>query len=294
MGGESDGQEPTAEESAENKHTIPTNASLHSREITILGVEFSFITQRLAESVDWSFSRKQHTILVWRRGRASSKEIQFQGGFAGRMTPRDGNVWVIPAELSSAALVRNAAFEFAQLTLPPRSVVGTTLRPVADHQDPLLHNMVDRIAGLTERQDVLSRLLRDSIAEGLRLHVRDRYGETPSPDSKSVQMLDQGQQRRLMEFLHDSLDERIDLRTAANIVGMSVHDFRPAFAQAFNTTLYQFVLDQRIQRAKVLLASTPLTMTEISFAVGFSSPSHFATTFKQRVGVTPSTYRAST
>ncbi|ABK76117.1 AraC family transcriptional regulator [Mycolicibacterium smegmatis] len=208
------------------------------------------------------------------------------------MTPRDGNVWVIPAELSSAALVRNAAFEFAQLTLPAPSVGGATLRPVADRQDPLLHNMVDRIADLAARDDVLSRLLRDSIAEGLRLHIRDRYGEAPSPDGKSVQMLDQGQQRRLVEFLHDSLDERIDLRTAANIVGMNVRDFRPAFAQAFHTTLYQFVLDQRIKRAKALLASTALTMTEISFTVGFSSPSHFATTFKQRVGVTPSAYRA--
>lgn len=292
MGGESDGQAPTAEKPVESKHTDQTRVSLHSRDITVLGVEFSFVTQRMAESVDWSFSRKQHTILVWRRGRASSKEFQFEGGSAGRMTPRDGNVWVIPAELSSAALVRNAAFEFAQLTLPAPSVGGATLRPVADRQDPLLHNMVDRIADLAARDDVLSRLLRDSIAEGLRLHIRDRYGEAPSPDGKSVQMLDQGQQRRLVEFLHDSLDERIDLRTAANIVGMNVRDFRPAFAQAFHTTLYQFVLDQRIKRAKALLASTALTMTEISFTVGFSSPSHFATTFKQRVGVTPSAYRA--
>lgn len=292
MGGESDGQAPTAEKSAENKHTDQTRGLLHSRDITVLGVEFSFITQRMAESVDWSFSRKQHTILVWRKGRASSKEFQFEGGSAGRMTPRDGSVWVIPAELSSAALVRNAAFEFAQLTLPAPSVGGPALRPVADRQDFLLHNMVDRIADLAGRHDVLSRLLRDSIAEGLRLHIRDRYGEAPSPDGKSMQMLDQGQQRRLVEFLHDSLDERIDLRTAANIVGMNVRDFRPAFAQAFHTTLYQFVLDQRIKRAKALLASTALTMTEISFTVGFSSPSHFATTFKQRVGVTPSAYRA--
>ncbi|WP_369015760.1 helix-turn-helix domain-containing protein [Streptomyces hintoniae] len=40
-----------------------------------------------------------------------------------------------------------------------------------------------------------------------------------------------------------------------------------------------------------MLASAALTMSEIAFAVGFSTPGHFSTTFKDRVGITPSQYR---
>jgi AraC family transcriptional regulator len=41
------------------------------------------------------------------------------------------------------------------------------------------------------------------------------------------------------------------------------------------------------------LTGTTASVTEISVTVGFSTPSHFATTFKQRVGVTPTVYRNS-
>ena len=82
------------------------------------------------------------------------------------------------------------------------------------------------------------------------------------------------------------------LQSLANVAGMPVAGFRRAFARTFNTTPYQYELDQRIEPAKTLLSTTRMTMTEISVAAGFSSPSHFATTFKQRVGITPSAYRS--
>ncbi len=50
-------------------------------------------------------------------------------------------------------------------------------------------------------------------------------------------------------------------------------------------------IEQRIQRAKVLLSATEASVTDIGAILGFSSSSHFATTFKQRVGVTPTVYR---
>lgn len=97
-----------------------------------------------------------------------------------------------------------------------------------------------------------------------------------------------------VDYLRDGLDQEIDLPTLAGIAGMPVAGFRRAFARTFNTTPYQYVLDQRIEKSKKLMSTTTMTMTEISAASGFSSPSHFATTFKQRVGVTPTAYRHGT
>jgi AraC family transcriptional regulator len=54
------------------------------------------------------------------------------------------------------------------------------------------------------------------------------------------------------------------------------------------------LIERRINRARRLLSAGTASITEISMSVGFSTPSHFATTFKQRVGVTPSAYRAAT
>ncbi|WP_458317841.1 hypothetical protein [Mycolicibacterium brisbanense] len=47
-----------------------------------------FVTQQFAKIVEWSFSATQPMVLAWRRGGASSKEVDFEQGPAGRITPR--------------------------------------------------------------------------------------------------------------------------------------------------------------------------------------------------------------
>ncbi|WP_165612906.1 helix-turn-helix transcriptional regulator [Mycolicibacterium peregrinum] len=273
-----------------------TGEGFGERDFKVLGIGVEFVTQQFAESVDWSFSESDHKVLVWRGGQASSKEVEFEGGFAGRVAPRTSNVWVIPAELRSVALAREAECRFVQLTLPTAMIGRDTLRPSAGQQDPLLHHMIERIISVEERDDVAARLLQETLADGLRLHVRDRYGEAApqSPPPRRVRELSGDEQRCLVEFIRDGADSEVTLQSLAGLVGMKLDVFRRAFERAFHMTPYQFVLHQRIIEAKLLLESAPLSITEISSAVGFSTPSHFATTFKQRVGVTPTTYRQAT
>lgn len=262
-----------------------------SRDFTVLGIGVELVDQQFADSVDWSFSESEHKVLVWRNGRANSKEVEFEGGLTGPVIPRVSNVWVIPAEQRSAALATQAEFSFAQLTLPIGVIGRDALKPAAGAQDSLLHHMVERIVGLNGRCDVAARLLQETLADGMRLHVRDRYGRGGSPGAREGRELSQPEQQRLIEFIRDGLNSEIDLPTLAGLVGMKLDMFRHAFAKAFHMTPYQFVLNQRIAEAKMLLESAPISITEIGSLVGFSTPSHFATTFKNRVGVTPTTYR---
>lgn len=254
------------------------------------GINVRFITHALAGPTTWSVFGPEHEVRVWRRGTANSKEVVFDRGPNGRVDPGASNVWVIPAESRSAAEAREAFCEFAVLTLPPALIGATTLRPVAGRRDPLLLSMIERVADTAGRTDVVSRLLRETLTDALRLHILDLYGEEPVRRQTS-RVLDLAAQQRLLDYLRDGLDQDIDLRTLAGIAGMPVAGFRRAFARTFNTTPYQYVLDLRIEKAKTMLSTTTLTITEIGAAAGFSSPSHFATTFKQRVGVTPTAYR---
>ncbi|ORA21791.1 AraC family transcriptional regulator [Mycobacterium aquaticum] len=252
-----------------------------------------FVTQQFEKVVDWSFSAPRPMVLVWRRGEVSSKEVDFELSPAKPITPHPSTVWVIPAGQRSAAQARDVACEFAQLTLSPTTLGHTDLRPVAGEQDPFIHQLIEKIAHVAQREDVLARLLKETLAQGLSLHIRDQYGQLPSAPSRA-RALDADEQRRLIEFLHDSLDTDIDIPSLAELVGMSVHGFRRAFIRTFGVTPYRYVLDQRVQRAKTLLATTTLPVTEVSIALGFATPSHFTTMFKQRVGVTPTVYRRNT
>jgi AraC-like DNA-binding protein len=67
--------------------------------------------------------------------------------------------------------------------------------------------------------------------------------------------------------------------------------FTRSFKRAFGETPHQYLLRRRVERAKDLLRSTDLTVTQVSLEVGFTSPGTFATAFRELVGETPTTYR---
>ncbi|WMI64805.1 substrate-binding domain-containing protein [Aestuariibaculum sp. YM273] len=52
-----------------------------------------------------------------------------------------------------------------------------------------------------------------------------------------------------------------------------------------------YILNIRLERAKVLLETSPLTVSEIAYATGFSTPNYFSTTFKNKYNVSPKTHR---
>jgi AraC-like DNA-binding protein len=63
------------------------------------------------------------------------------------------------------------------------------------------------------------------------------------------------------------------------------------FKRAYGESPYQYLMTRRIERAMTLLRRGDLSVTEICFAVGFSSLGTFSTRFSELVGIPPSTYR---
>jgi YSIRK-targeted surface antigen transcriptional regulator len=84
-----------------------------------------------------------------------------------------------------------------------------------------------------------------------------------------------------------------DLSCATLAEHFSVHRNRLSakFREDTGKTLSEFVMHEKIRRAKNLLAGTDKPFSEISYYLGFSSQSHFQTTFKRFVNQTPKEYR---
>ncbi|WP_157851012.1 helix-turn-helix transcriptional regulator [Gordonia phthalatica] len=244
-----------------------------------------------SNSLSWEFDSADHTILVWRRGTAKHKET-YSANRCHRLDLRQSSVWVIPAESHSFASARDtSAVEFHQLSLDPSLVGSGELRSVISQRDPVLHGLLDRIASTSGRSDTVAGLLRDSLFDATRLHVLDAYGVRREPRRIGRRSFDRGTRQKLTEFLHDGLDREITLEAMAEISGMSVRSFRQSFSAEYGTTPHQYLLDVRIGRAKDLLTTTALSVAEIGALVGFGRPSHFAATFKSRVGVSPTQFR---
>ena len=74
------------------------------------------------------------------------------------------------------------------------------------------------------------------------------------------------------------------LRIAA-IADTSVHRLLIAFRRNFGTTPAQYVLTQRLRRARWRLLNSSQDIAEIAVSCGFSSHSHLASAFKRDIGI---------
>lgn len=63
------------------------------------------------------------------------------------------------------------------------------------------------------------------------------------------------------------------------------------FKQKTGTTLYQYLLDIRMQEAKKLLGSSSLTVAEIGYQVGYAIPKNFYSAFKKYYNESPRSYQ---
>lgn len=148
---------------------------------------------------------------------------------------------------------------------------------------------------LTElKQDNLGgRLYIESLANLLAVQLLRQYSTSQSHLSVYESGLPQRQLQQVLDYIHDHLEQDIKLADLAKLLGISQFHFSHLFKQAVGIAPYQYLLGQRIERAKQLLKQTDQSVIEIAFSCGFSSHSHLSKQFRQMTGLTPTAYRAS-
>jgi AraC-like DNA-binding protein len=97
--------------------------------------------------------------------------------------------------------------------------------------------------------------------------------------------------RAIHELIKKHLRCGVSVPKLAEAAGLSVHHFIKCFRQSEGFTPHALLLERRMERAIGLLLNHKESVEEIALMVGFSSPSHFISTFRKLVGVTPSLLR---
>jgi AraC family transcriptional regulator len=77
----------------------------------------------------------------------------------------------------------------------------------------------------------------------------------------------------------------------AQSVGLSTAHFARMFRKSTGETPHQFVLRQRLERAKAMLRAQDARVLDVAVACGFKTQQHFAQVFRDVCGISPSGYR---
>ncbi|MCL6538380.1 MAG: helix-turn-helix transcriptional regulator [Acidothermus sp.] len=97
--------------------------------------------------------------------------------------------------------------------------------------------------------------------------------------------------RRVRDRIDREYSRPLDVEALARGVNMSAGHLSRQFRLAYGESPYSYLMTRRIERAMALLRRGDLDVTEVCFAVGYSSLGTFSARFTELVGVPPSVYR---
>jgi AraC family transcriptional regulator len=172
---------------------------------------------------------------------------------------------------------------------PDRLEVISTFRT----RDPQVEAIAMLLLTELKQENLGSSLYIDSLTNLLAVQLLRQYSASKPHLSLYEGGLPQRQLLQVFDYIDAHLDRDIKLADLAGAIGMSQFHFCHMFKQSIGTSPYQYLLQQRIERAKQLLKQTDRSVTEIALDCGFNSHSHLSKQFRQLTGLTPKAYRAN-
>ena len=94
-----------------------------------------------------------------------------------------------------------------------------------------------------------------------------------------------------MTYINNHYKEDINIKDVASYVHLNHSYFSTLFKKETGQTFSEYLLKNRIEESKLLLANTDMGILDISLAIGLSSQSYFTKIFKKKTGITPNQYR---
>jgi AraC-like DNA-binding protein len=161
-------------------------------------------------------------------------------------------------------------------------------KPRTIHMDSRLQGLVQFAAGEFDRSPdnlAMHSHLAASILHCMADRIVDRTVITPNRHSLSPDAI--------QRYIRANLHRKVTVQELAREACLSVSRFHEVFREVVGTTPHQFLLQTRLNQAITLLASTSLSVSEISYRVGFSSQSALTNALRKHKGTTPARLQVS-
>ena len=133
----------------------------------------------------------------------------------------------------------------------------------------------------------MGQLYVESLTQVLIIHLLRHYSTSTQNIAPKHGSLTTSQLRQAIDYVQAHLDRNLSLAEIAAAINISPTYFSKLFKRATGSSPHQYMIQQRIERAKELLKTTDLAIANVALQVGFSSQSHLTQHFKRLTGVTP-------
>jgi AraC family transcriptional regulator len=241
------------------------------------------------------FSGCDHHVLCLLLTDGNQQKLTRIGDQQSEQSQAKGEFWICPATVSGC-WVWDSTDESLMFVIDPKFLEQTAqevselrtdkveLLATIGTYDPQIQAIARLFLAELEANSLGSQLYLESLAQLFLIHLLRQYCAF---QSKQSQKLPDIRLQSVLDYIHSSLDQSLHLAELAEISGVSQYHFCRLFKQSIGVSPHQYVLQQRIEKAKGLLTQRKHTIAEVALELGFSDQSRFTKQFRKCVGVTP-------
>jgi signal transduction histidine kinase/DNA-binding response OmpR family regulator len=161
-----------------------------------------------------------------------------------------------------------------------------------EHQIEGMKNMADVYMTKPFNVSFLEETIRSLISNRSKLKS---HFTTELPSNLKTQTLGKIDRKFISEFMSivetNLSNEDFSVEDIGRQLGVSRIQLYRKVKALLNININDYILNARLQKAKYLLQHEETSISEIAYAVGFSSPAYFSTVFKSKFGITPKTFK---
>ncbi|MEO6888566.1 MAG: AraC family transcriptional regulator [Ktedonobacteraceae bacterium] len=241
--------------------------------------------------------RTHHRIVLTESGGTARTQVRLEGRAVYDGHDQPGTLTFIPALVERECRYRSADLVFSGIWVAPalqeRLSGGDALLPdraMVNGNDDVVSTLLASLS----KEVVAGRTPGAAYVEHLAALMLLRLADPRPAASQSVGrgFLPRKALSYVQEYIEAHLGADISLADLAGLLALPIDTFARQFRATTGISPYAYVITRRVEQACSLLCETDLPISEIALVLGFSSQSHFTTTFRRTQGVTPQAYRA--
>jgi AraC family transcriptional regulator len=260
------------------------------------GVTFTHYCHPTHETVEHCL--RQHSLVITEPKSCFQAERRLDGKFH-HCVHGNGRVDVIPAFLSHRTNW-DREVEFSVIAICPTLLNQATqelipreieLIPQVSIDDPVIQQLALALKLEIQTGCMSGRLYGELLGTAIAARLAANYAVSKPPLEFKTNGLPQSQLERVIDYIQANLTQDLSILDLATLTGMSESHFSRSFKHSVGISPYQYLMQQRVERAKQLLEKRSIAISTIALDCGFANQTHLTKVFRQMTGMTPKAYQ---
>ncbi|WP_199029566.1 AraC family transcriptional regulator [Ralstonia sp. ASV6] len=168
--------------------------------------------------------------------------------------------------------------------------VGAPSVQIAPHlqwRDARVHHLAAALGAELEAEDTSDALYAESLCTALVVRLLNSSRDVAAGAAAGARALAPRVAARVIDYIEANLHQRLTLAELAALTGLSTPHFKVLFRATLGVPVHRYVVQRRVERAKVLLLDGRRSASQIALEVGFAHQSHMTQWLQRLLGVTP-------